>query len=287
MKLKRFDWGTRVSIAAAVAVVVIPVFAERLPGLKARWMLAQAANAVDFGQGDPQELLGRAVEQLDDPQQVCDYWHVRLKMALKEDPQKVVLLLVEARDSDCFNNLAGIAIEKMMDTQQFSAARDVTSLVVAKKKIANLYDLNQLAYLRALSAQELDQALEEVTLALSQDPDNFQFLDTRAWVLYKMGLLPEALGDADAAIKTIDAFLEQQENSFWMQLLKIVNGTTSPPKPSGDVLTRTEAGDVLWTAAVLRYHRAKILEGLGRTDQAEEDWSWLRARQLPTDDRLY
>jgi hypothetical protein len=53
------------------------------------------------------------------------------------------------------------------------------------------------------------------------------------------------------------------------------------------VLTRREAGEILWGQGAVHYHRAKILEALGRTAEAEQEFQWLRDRKLPTDDRLF
>lgn len=57
-----------------------------------------------------------------------------------------------------------------------------------------------------------------------------------------------------------------------------------PPKV---YLTRRNADFTIWSRGVLRYHRAMILEKLGRTDDANADWKWLDEHRLPPDDRLH
>jgi len=52
--------------------------------------------------------------------------------------------------------------------------------------------LNNYSYQLAQSSKDLDKALEYVEKALSVRIDHVTFLDTKAWVLYKMGRLTEA-----------------------------------------------------------------------------------------------
>lgn len=52
-------------------------------------------------------------------------------------------------------------------------------------------------------------------------------------------------------------------------------------------LSRAVAGEWLWGNGALYYHRARILEALGRDEEAESDWKWLKDRNLPLDGSLY
>ena len=52
-------------------------------------------------------------------------------------------------------------------------------------------------------------------------------------------------------------------------------------------LTEITADPTIWTRGVIRYHRAKILEKLGRSEEARADWDYLESNQLPPDDRLH
>ncbi|MFO0942619.1 MAG: hypothetical protein U0930_17930 [Pirellulales bacterium] len=120
---------------------------------------------------------------------------------------------------------------------------------------------------------------------MDMQPKEFSFLDTRAWILFRTGLLPEALNDADAAVNAVDSLVDQTENSFWNSLFLMASGEPEPTNEDG-VLTRLEAGQLIWSAGVIHYHRAKILDGLGRDDQSKSDWEWLKKRKLPMDDRV-
>jgi Flp pilus assembly protein TadD len=53
--------------------------------------------------------------------------------------------------------------------------------------------LNNHAYYLALQKTQLERALECSSLAIELIPEEANFLDTHAWVLYQMGRYPEAL----------------------------------------------------------------------------------------------
>ncbi|MFQ5743257.1 MAG: tetratricopeptide repeat protein [Acidobacteriota bacterium] len=62
---------------------------------------------------------------------------------------------------------------------------------------------NNLAYMNALREVNLEQAIEQVDRALEIEPGNPNYLDTKGWVLYKMGRYQEALQLLEQAAKMI------------------------------------------------------------------------------------
>ncbi|MGN0033147.1 MAG: tetratricopeptide repeat protein [Candidatus Limimorpha sp.] len=56
----------------------------------------------------------------------------------------------------------------------------------------NIYLLNNYAYFLSLDNKDLDKALEMSEKTIQQEPKNPTYLDTYAWVLYKMGRYSEA-----------------------------------------------------------------------------------------------
>lgn len=58
----------------------------------------------------------------------------------------------------------------------------------------NASGMNSVAYQWAQDDENLEEALILVQKALALDPDNAYYLDTLAWVFYKMGRYEEALG---------------------------------------------------------------------------------------------
>jgi tetratricopeptide (TPR) repeat protein len=57
----------------------------------------------------------------------------------------------------------------------------------------NVYVLNNYAYYLALRGENLDKALEFSGKTIRDEPENSSFLDTYAWILYKLGKFEEAL----------------------------------------------------------------------------------------------
>jgi tetratricopeptide (TPR) repeat protein len=179
------------------------------------------------------------------------------------------------------------ASNQLFESALFAEAVEVMEVSCVGSLRKNPGLLNQLAYFRALASIELDIALRDINEALSSMPDNDALRDTRAWVLFQMGKPLEALPDANFAVESIsrprgEGFAEQ----FLRWLEQILIGRPEP-RSSDQVLTRREAGIELWGMGALYFHRARILEALGRVEQAEADFQWLRDHRLPTDSRLY
>jgi tetratricopeptide (TPR) repeat protein len=288
--LKTWNLGAYICIGLAIGLVTIPIMVERTPGLKARWALAQAANAVDLGNGDAKKLLYEASKQFEAPKEELDYWHVRLKMALKSDSSSVIGILYEAASINMdFRFLSiNIAYQEFERRGDFKNALDCLILWYKTDPGPNtITSLNQLAYTRALAKTDLDTALMEINQVLKESPGVWHFLDTRAWILFQSGKLEEALEDANKAVKLSVAELTELESSFWTTLSQWVNGGDRAPTAPDGWLTRQEVDPAVWSVAVVRYHRMKILEALGKSTEAEIDRSWLAARKISADDRLY
>ncbi len=66
-----------------------------------------------------------------------------------------------------------------------------------------------------------------------------------------------------------------------------IPGFDQRDRPLDTYLTSETADLSIWTRGVMRYHRAKILEKLGRSEEAKADWDWLKEQNLPPDDRLH
>jgi len=111
--------------------------------------------------------------------------------------------------------------------------------------------LNGLAYARAVGNLELDEALKGVEEALVMQPGDPMVLDTRGFILYRQGKHEAALSDMNPAVIDIEKLLKAR---------------------SSDRRTLEEG------VAVVRYHRALVLEKLGRYAEAKLDRA--RAKQL-------
>ncbi len=104
--------------------------------------------------------------------------------------------------------------------------------------------LNGMAYARAVGNLQLDEALAGVEEALTIEPGDPMILDTRGFILYRQGKHIAALEDMDAAVKGVEHWLKA-------------------PPPNRFI---SKQG-----VAVVRYHRALVLEELGRFAEAKLD----------------
>ncbi len=111
--------------------------------------------------------------------------------------------------------------------------------------------LNNLAYTQAVGRRELDEALAAVEKALEFEPHNATFLDTRGFILYQQGKYDRALDDATQAVVDFERRFDRMR---------------SPGRSDMEAV------------AVMRYHRALVLEKLGRFAEAKADRA--RAKQL-------
>ena len=80
--------------------------------------------------------------------------------------------------------------------------------------------LNYLGYMYADKGIKLDEALQMIEKAVSLDPKNGAFLDSYAWVLYKLGRYDEALVQMKEAIKydQSDAILYDHQGDIYTAL---------------------------------------------------------------------
>lgn len=274
-------------VLATVGLVTAPVVRDQFQTEVARWYLAAGANRVE--QGLPiDEQLANARLWAGDLSGLRDYWLLRAEQALVTTPDQVAEVIGQAVAKDqSFFDIGYLIAHRLAQQSQFKEAAAVlqASLIDELRDMPTI--LNELAYYQALAGIDLDQALARINQALERLPDAPELRDTRAWVLFQMGRPQDAIADADFAVERYDA--QATNNSLGDTLGWLEERLSGPPEPLAEdaVLTRREAGELLWGRGAVHYHRAKILEALGRTDEAEQEFDWLRRQHLPTDDRLF
>lgn len=307
---------TTIAIVLAVtALVILPVLVRGFPREVARWHLAAALNAISSNDNaGAQRSLQQAIEWNPNVSGEADYRFVRERVrvneAAKESPKRHLEALKAAiLEFPRLRRLGIRTADQYAKKGDFKSALEFTKLAFGDEPLTEADELNQMAYFRALAGEELDQALEEINRALelaSKPPlivDKPSLLDTRAWVLFQMGRLTEALADADSAVKAKDASFKAWPPSKGKSLPGIPSATQGSqtgvqkgahnasgenPATNETLLhTSQSVGSELWGLGVMRYHRAKILESLGRESEAAADYQWLKDRNLPQDDRLY
>lgn len=299
---------TVVIVMVVTGIVVAPVLVRGFPREVARWHLAAAANALHGGDEAAAELsLERAMQWNPNIAEDHDYWWLRVKQAYIEGPESLLKVLKET--VAFFPNmrywLGNALADQYADEGDFKNALGMVKFAYGEKPLENANELNQVAYFRALAGEDLDLALEEINRALKLAPKEPALIDTRGWVLFQMGRLSEALVDAEVAVKAMDnrfkfwnpkktvpstaASDSARANSGAQSGSKKTSQATSGENasPKRTTLTRQDAGTELWGLGALRFHRAKILESLGRQAEADRDFQWLRDWNLPLDNRLF
>lgn len=135
---------------------------------------------------------------------------VQLALEQKENDAKLLSFLAavqhEAGDTDqaieTMKKLIGL--EPAVDSHYFTlgvfydeSSEQLQAIEAMKKAIdlnnKNTHAMNYLAYTYAVREENLEEALRLVKVALQQEPKNGYFLDTLAWVYYKMARYDEAL----------------------------------------------------------------------------------------------
>lgn len=291
MKSRKSTLSTTLIVLATIGLVAAPVIADQFRTEVARWYLAEAANRI-VAERDSSHQLEQARRWAGDVTDLRDYWIFRVEQALADSPTKVAAVIGEAvaqRKSNAF--LADSYSMRLANSHFFAEAVDV--LEAGKIPEIDLDPeyldkrLNNLAYFRALAGIDLDQALSDIDRVLARTPNAAGVRDTRAWVLFQMGNPQRALEDADFAVASVTA----TGNSGWFDssLTWLEEHVLTPRQPQTPkkLLTRREAGERLWGVAALHYHRAKILEALGRDEEADEEFQWLTERNLPIDGSVF
>jgi len=171
----------------------------------------------------------------------------------------------------------------------------------------NANENNSLAYFRALSKKGFETALTEVDAALVADATSrAEFLDTKAWVLHGLGRDKEALPFVEESLKKIHLQLKQIQGipkkdrakfeGLYVSDVEAASESDSldrPPRSPLDELKkeftylRPIALELLAKRiAAVRFHRACILDELGRTEESELDYRWLDQFGFTEPDKL-
>lgn len=131
--------------------------------------------------------------------------------------------------------------------------------------------LNGVAYARAVGRLKIKEGLAEATEALNLAPGSAAVLDTHAFLLHLDGQHAEALEEMNQAVEGMERdfqyFQRYAPDEWRKEQMRASRGLDL----SG--INKPETG-----VAVVRYHRALVLQALGREEEAELDLD--RAREL-------
>ena len=206
--------ATRLILIATVALPVVPIAMDYFgPETSARWMLANAANEFDRGNvAQAQKLLEGAFEKSNEIISDKDFWRQfeRIELSKEADtadlsPTKLWEEMIKRIDNPTVKANAAIEISTILSNRKkFEASAKLLQQYLPDREQRDPLANNQIAYMRALAGVDLEEALADVDKAL-ESQQNESFLDTKAWVLHRLGRNEEALEVLDEAMKEIES----------------------------------------------------------------------------------
>lgn len=271
-------WGRRLIILTFIAMLIGSCAVVYVPQEMSGWHLGEAqerraagrkdeaykslAKAIEWLPDNPKLLIQRAAWRLEDREYEKALADCDEAVALTDDRSTADQYLVLSTRSQILQHLGrhAEAIEDWKTLNRLSQTRG---------EPPRERTLNGLAYARAVGKLDLPEALKNVAEALEADPGSPAIRDTRGYLLHLQGLNEAALSDLDAAVRGMEAeyeLLSKQTPEVRRQSLLSAGIDLSG-------LNKPEQG-----VAVVRYHRALVLQALGRHDDAKKDLD--RVREL-------
>lgn len=275
---KFWRWGT---VGLMAAMVLGPVAARQIPREAARWQAAIALEA---------RLDGRTEEAL-----------LRLQKSLAWDPGNATVYLQRAawaREDgryaealeDCdraieladWNPLAKIERSQIYQHlgRRADAVADWKSVVEMNERrrlLAEVNLWNGLAYARAVAGMELDEALADMQRAVVREPAEPALLDTRGYLLYRLGKYDEAIVDLDAAVAGAERRLAERDKQL------AAPRSPLPDRREAERDRRSAAHEL----AVIVYHRSLVFDKLNQPEAAAADRDRVRQLGHQPDERLF
>lgn len=105
------------------------------------------------------------------------------------------------KDKAALHNLKGDFYHQLKDQDRMYAEYDSTLMYDPE----NIAVLNNYAYYLSTESRDLSKALEMSARTLKSEPLNATYLDTYAWILFKMKRYGDALGYMEKALRYLDA----------------------------------------------------------------------------------
>jgi tetratricopeptide (TPR) repeat protein len=351
----------RMILAAAIGLPVGPVVADYFgPATTARWMLAKAANEFDQGNVvEAQKLLEDAYKKSPDIAADRNFLRQLDRVEANNDSSAVSSFYVDLWEqrigrieNPAIRSEAAFAISSLLSNRKkFDDAARILNVNLPPIEERTAVQNNQMAYMRALAGKDLEQALVEIDMAI-KTAENESFLDTKGWVLHRMGRNEEALVVMDKSLaKLTEAWNSNPKLERCLvriEELQAQSAAATPPSDNAEsanpaienvrpepvatepvatepvaaepvaaepvaaepvaaepmVSSRTKGWGVdalleefpelsrglpetLEIYATLRYHRLRICEALGKTQEVARETAWLHAFSKKELDELY
>jgi tetratricopeptide (TPR) repeat protein len=165
------------------------------------------------------------------------------------------VLAIKPNDADAQRFRVGLLHRTQRHREAAAAATEML-----ERKIGNREEnLNTRAYARAVGDFELEEALVDVDEALRERPENASWVDTRGYVLYRLGRNQEALEELERAIALTEKERQELEDRGRKAVGEVKAGFDQRHAQIDESL------------AVMYYHRGEVHEKLGHADLAKKD----------------
>ena len=311
----------RMILAAAIGLPVGPVIADYFgPATTARWMLAKAANEFDQGNVvEAQKLLEDAYKKSPDIAADRNFLRQLDRVEANNESSAVSSFYVDLWEqrigqieNPAIRSEAAFAISSLLSNRKkFDDAARILNVNLPPLEERTAVQNNQMAYMRALAGKDLEQALIEIDTAI-KTAENESFLDTKGWVLHRMGRNEEALVVMDKSLaKLTEAWSANPKLERCLVRIEELQAQPAAEPAAAEsvaaesvVSSRTKGWGVdalleefpelsrglpetLEIYATLRYHRLRICEALGKTQEVAREAAWLHAFSKKELDELF
>jgi tetratricopeptide (TPR) repeat protein len=265
-----------------VAAVFGPCTAMQVPREIGRWKLTEAIRMREAGDKDAaydtlEEAVGFFTKS-------TELWLTKAEWLLADGKREEAIAA-----ADQMLEIAEETVESLQFHSQFlQNAGEFKRAVDDWKKIVRINEvsgkpgtaqaMNGLAYAQAIANVELEEALSNVNTALNSAEEHPAYLDTRAYIYYRLAqaasgdeaqeLLAKGLADMDPAVKTMDKFVAASRAAEPLPA-PAMRARSARPKAMREMEPSYE--NTARSSAVMHYHRALILEGLGRKKEAQAE----------------
>lgn len=268
----RRRWSTWAILMIAVVLVIGPIVYFGAPREIARWYIAAAMEKrLDGDLEGAVVSLEEALKTFPDSAELHRYlatWRMELGRydAALEAADRAVEL--NPHDVEAYMVRSQILQHLKQHDRAIADWDRIVELAESQSTVMLAMALNGRAYACALGNRQLDQAWDDIQRALAVVGDNAAMLDTRGFLAYVRGDMKEALPDMERAVPMI----EQEYAEKAKRLEDQRRGVSDPREYERELRQLAES------VAVIRYHRALVLEQLGETERAESDRA--RVREL-------
>jgi tetratricopeptide (TPR) repeat protein len=321
----------RMILAAAIGLPVGPVIADYFgPATTARWMLAKAANEFDQGNVvEAQKLLEDAYKKSPDIAADRNFLRQLDRVEANNESSAVSSFYVDLWEqrigqieNPAIRSEAAFAISSLLSNRKkFDDAARILNVNLPPIEERTAVQNNQMAYMRALAGKDLEQALVEIDMAI-KTAENESFLDTKGWVLHRMGRNEEALVVMDKSLaKLTEAWNSNPKLERCLVRIEELQAQSAaepvaaepvaaepvaaePVAAEPAVSSRTKGWGVdalleefpelsrglpetLEIYATLRYHRLRVCEALDKTQEVARETAWLHAFSKKELDELF